>query len=86
MWSFMDSTKPSVFANSNPAGIERVIKGNGQYAFLMESNTIEHVVERECELMQIGGLLDSKGYGIALPPGWFVTTSLLSIIYSFFSQ
>ena len=69
MWSFMDSTKPSVFANSNPAGIERVIKGNGQYAFLMESNTIEYVVERECELMQIGGLLDSKGYGIALPPG-----------------
>ena len=42
---------------------------NDQYAFLAESSTIEYVIERKCELMQIGGLLDSKGYGIALPPG-----------------
>jgi hypothetical protein len=40
-----------------------------QYAFLMESTTIEYVIERECDTTQIGGLLDSKGYGIALPPG-----------------
>ena len=35
----------------------------------MESTTIEYVIERECDTTQIGGLLDSKGYGIALPPG-----------------
>jgi hypothetical protein len=46
-----------------------VKKSNGLYAFLMESTTIEYVVERECDTTQIGGLLDSKGYGIALPPG-----------------
>ena len=39
------------------------------YAFLMESTTIEYNIERECDTTQIGGLLDSKGYGIALPPG-----------------
>ena len=26
-------------------------------------------MERECDLKQLGGLLDSKGYGIALPKG-----------------
>ena len=41
----------------------------GQYAFLMESNSIQYQTERNCELTQIGGLLDSKGYGIAFTPG-----------------
>ncbi len=34
----------------------------------MESTSVEYVIERNCELAQVGGLLDSKGYGIALPP------------------
>lgn len=38
----------------------------GSYAFLMESTSIEYVIERNCELTQIGGMLDSKGYGIAM--------------------
>lgn len=67
MWSFMDSAKPSVFTGSNVEGVERVIKAKGSYAFLMESTSIEYVIERDCELTQVGGLLDSKGYGIATP-------------------
>ncbi|XP_075752246.1 glutamate receptor ionotropic, kainate 2 isoform X3 [Rhipicephalus microplus] len=54
-------------AQSNTKGVARVRSGG--YAFLMESTSIEYVVQRECQLTQIGGLLDSKGYGIALPPG-----------------
>lgn len=38
----------------------------GLFAFLMESTSIEYVVERNCDLTQIGGMLDSKGYGIAM--------------------
>lgn len=38
----------------------------GSYAFLMESTSIEYVIERNCELTQIGSMLDSKGYGIAM--------------------
>ncbi|XP_076630842.1 kainate-type ionotropic glutamate receptor subunit 1D isoform X3 [Colletes latitarsis] len=68
MWSFMDSAKPTVFTTSNVEGVERVIKGKGSYAFLMESTSIEYVIERNCDLTQVGGLLDSKGYGIAMPP------------------
>ncbi|GIY69086.1 glutamate receptor ionotropic, kainate 2 [Caerostris extrusa] len=30
---------------------------------------IEYATERDCELTRIGGELDSKGYGIATPPG-----------------
>lgn len=55
--------KPSVFAISNAEGKQRVLSGN--YAFLMESTSIEYAIERECNLTQIGGLLDSKSYGIA---------------------
>ncbi|XP_011691570.1 PREDICTED: glutamate receptor ionotropic, kainate 2-like [Wasmannia auropunctata] len=68
MWSFMDSAKPSVFTGSNGEGVDRVITGKGSYAFLMESTSIEYVIERKCDLTQVGGLLDSKGYGIAMPP------------------
>ncbi|XP_022115203.2 glutamate receptor ionotropic, kainate 2 [Pieris rapae] len=68
MWSFMESARPSVFTTSNKEGEERVMRGKGAYAYLMESTTIEYVVERNCDLTQVGGMLDSKGYGIAMPP------------------
>nr|XP_026489834.1 glutamate receptor ionotropic, kainate 2 isoform X4 [Vanessa tameamea] len=68
MWSFMESARPSVFTSSNKEGEERVMRGKGAYAYLMESTTIEYVVERNCDLTQVGGMLDSKGYGIAMPP------------------
>lgn len=48
-------------------GIERVLKSKGGYAFLMESTQIEYFKNQNCNLTQVGGLLDSKGYGIALP-------------------
>lgn len=64
----MESARPSVFTASNGEGVERVMKGKDSYAFLMESTSIEYVIERNCELTQVGGMLDSKGYGIAMPP------------------
>lgn len=67
MWSIMESTVPSVFVNSSREGIDRVKAGN--YAYLMESSMLEYYIERDCQLQRIGGLLDSKGYGIALPKG-----------------
>ncbi|XP_037042024.1 glutamate receptor ionotropic, kainate 2-like [Bradysia coprophila] len=67
MWSAMESAEPSVFVASNKDGEERVAKSKRKYAFLMESSSIEYIVARNCNLTQIGGLLDSKGYGIAMP-------------------
>lgn len=63
----MESTRPSVFPKANAEGVDRVLKSKRTYAYLMESSTIEYVVERHCDLMQIGNHLDSKGYGIAMP-------------------
>lgn len=67
MWAVMESTEPSVFTESNTEGEERVAKGNRMYAFLMESTSLEYITERNCNLTRVGGLLDSKGYGIAMP-------------------
>ena len=65
----METTRPSVFVKSNMEGVERVQRSNGAYAFLMESTSIEFFVERRCDLTQIGSMMDSKGYGIAMRPG-----------------
>ncbi|CAG2182762.1 unnamed protein product, partial [Oppiella nova] len=35
----------------------------------MESAVIEYITERYCNLTQVGGLLDNKGYGIATRKG-----------------
>ncbi|WKX93524.1 hypothetical protein Q1695_011082 [Nippostrongylus brasiliensis] len=67
MWSIMESASPTVFVNSSKEGIARVKAGN--YAYMMESSMLEYHMERDCDLQSIGGLLDSKGYGIALPKG-----------------
>lgn len=61
MWSAMEAQRPSPFTTSNNEGVERVLKANGLYAFLMESTSIEYTIERKCDLTQIGGMLDSKG-------------------------
>jgi len=58
-----------VMLNSNTEGVEKVIEADGKYAFFMESASIQYLVERECKLSQVGGLLDSKGYGIATKKG-----------------
>ena len=66
MWSFMSSNS-SNFVKTTAEGIERVKKE--KYAYLLESTTNEYMRQRDCDLMQIGGLLDSKGYGIGTPSG-----------------
>lgn len=59
MWRFMENKKPSVFVPTYEEGIRRVLEGN--YAFLMESTMLDYIVQRDCNLTQIGGLLDTKG-------------------------
>ena len=66
MWKLMES-QPSLFVKSSKEGIQRV--KTSDYAYLMESSMLEYAIERDCELLQIGGLLDQKGYAIGLPKG-----------------
>lgn len=66
MWAFM-SSKPSSLVKNNEEGIQRALTSD--YVLLMESTTIEYITQRNCNLTQIGGLIDSKGYGIGTPMG-----------------
>ncbi|KAM4704300.1 glutamate receptor ionotropic, kainate 4 isoform 2-T2 [Rhinophrynus dorsalis] len=67
MWNYMHSKQPSVFVKSTEEGIARVLNSN--YAFLLESTMNEYYRQRNCNLTQVGGLLDTKGYGIGMPVG-----------------
>lgn len=58
---FMDDQK--TYVTSTEEGRKRVEAGN--FAFFMESTSIEYITERNCNLTQIGSPLDSKNYGIA---------------------
>ena len=69
LYRVMSENENEVMMTSNKDGIDKVIMEQGSYAFFMESTTIEYVIERHCNLQQIGGLLDSKSYGIAVQQG-----------------
>lgn len=59
------SSNPDWMVKSNEEGVQRVLR-DPNYAFFMESSSIQYQIERKCELAQIGGLLDNKGYGIVM--------------------
>lgn len=63
----MSSKQSTSLVKSIEDGIQRVLKSD--YALLMESTTIEYVTRRNCNLTQVGGIIDSKGYGIGTPKG-----------------
>jgi len=68
MWAFMTTNEQVAFVGTNDEGIRRV--RDGKYAFLIESTTNDYNNQRQpCDTMKVGGNLDSKGYGIATPPG-----------------
>ncbi|CAB3226816.1 unnamed protein product [Arctia plantaginis] len=68
-------------AGNNDIGVERAEKE--QYAFFMESTSIDYVKQRHCDLLQVGGLLDSKSYGIGMkkksPYKRFIDDALLQL-------
>lgn len=63
MYKYMQE-HPQLMTSSNEEGLDKAKKG--KYAFLMESSTIEYSTQRHCEVVQVGGMLDEKGYGIAM--------------------
>ncbi|XP_071324871.1 glutamate receptor ionotropic, kainate 3 isoform X3 [Trachinotus anak] len=67
MWAFMSSRPSTSLVKSIEDGIQRVLKSD--YALIMESTTIDYITKRNCNLTQVGGLIDSKGYGIGTPLG-----------------
>ena len=64
MYDYMKANEDEVLTQDNDSGLKKVLMED--YAFLMESSSIEYITERYCNVTQIGGLLDAKGYGIAM--------------------
>ncbi|XP_029035815.1 glutamate receptor ionotropic, kainate 2-like isoform X2 [Osmia bicornis bicornis] len=64
MYDYMKENEDEVLTQDNDSGLKKVLMED--YAFLMESSSIEYITERYCNVTQIGGLLDAKGYGIAM--------------------
>lgn len=67
MWAFMSSKPSTSLVKSIEDGIQRVLKSD--YALIMESTTIDYITRSNCNLTQVGGIIDSKGYGIGTPLG-----------------
>lgn len=67
MWAFMSSRKNTALVKNTREGITRVLTTD--YALLVESTSIEYISQRNCNLTQVGGLIDSKGYGVGTPIG-----------------
>lgn len=63
----MSSRQQTALVRNSDEGIQRVLTTD--YALLMESTSIEYVTQRNCNLTQIGGPIDSKGYGVGTPIG-----------------
>uniref|UniRef100_A0A8C2XFA1 Glutamate receptor n=1 Tax=Cyclopterus lumpus TaxID=8103 RepID=A0A8C2XFA1_CYCLU len=82
MWAFMSSKPSTSLVKSIEDGIQRVLKSD--YALIMESTTIDYITRRNCNLTQVGGIIDSKGYGIGTPIGSpyrdKITIAILSIL------
>lgn len=64
MFDYMQANADEVLPPDNDSGLKKVLRED--YAFLMESSSIKYITERYCNVTQIGGLLDAKGYGIAM--------------------
>ncbi|XP_072932713.1 glutamate receptor ionotropic, kainate 3-like [Epargyreus clarus] len=65
MYRKMEANKWLVSENDHGVALAE----NTTYAFFMESTSIEYYKERHCDLLQVGGLLDSKSYGIGMKKG-----------------
>ncbi|XP_054743540.1 glutamate receptor ionotropic, kainate 2 [Anastrepha obliqua] len=68
-FNMMNNQDNSVYTKDNKEGVERVLKSNGTYMFLMETTTLEYNIERSCELRMVGEKFGEKHYAIAVPFG-----------------
>ncbi|XP_054270568.1 glutamate receptor ionotropic, kainate 2-like isoform X2 [Macrosteles quadrilineatus] len=81
MWQYMQDNYEDVMTKSNKEGVDRVLSDTEEYAFLMESASIDYEVQRKCQLRQVGNPLDNKGYGIAMHKGaWYRNILSSSVI------
>lgn len=84
MWQFMKINSNDVLVNSTNIGLKKIKKED--FALLCESKLIEYMIEKDCEYIQIGGLLDEKTYGFGLPSSKkFIRQKIILFIFKIYS-
>lgn len=68
MWSYMEISRAICAPKQQQAGWP-VRKSRGKFAFLWSQPWMSTLSRKPCDLMKVGGNLDSKGYGVATPKG-----------------
>lgn len=58
---------PSVLVYENDEGLRRA--QNENYAYLMESTSLQYYTERFCNVTQVGDLIDDRNYAIGMRKG-----------------
>ncbi|CAJ0953461.1 unnamed protein product, partial [Mesorhabditis belari] len=75
LWRHM--IEEDTFVTSYAEGIDRVRKSKGKYAFILEDLANQYESNRKpCDTMRLGELMNRFGYGVVLPFGSNLTTSL----------
>ena len=68
MWKAMEGWGHEAFMPSTDAGVAKVLSPQ-KYAYILESTMNEFYRQRNCDLLQLGGPLDTIGYALAFPKG-----------------
>ena len=69
--------RDNTLVSSNIEGLDKVRKGG--FAFFIESPRLDYEVGRNCDLVQVGKLLNSRYYAIGLQPGMKGTLQYYSV-------
>lgn len=67
MYSVLEA-HPEFLAKDNDEGLSRVHswKPEKNYAYLMESTSLEYFTERTCNVTRVGDLIDERNYAIGM--------------------
>ncbi|XP_044262846.1 glutamate receptor ionotropic, kainate 2-like [Tribolium madens] len=78
IYQYMKNHEDEVMVNDNKDGVYKAEHEN--YAFFMETTSIEYETQRRCSLSSVGHSLDEKGYGIAMRKNSSYRTALSTAI------
>lgn len=72
---------PELLVEDNAAGLRKV--QTEEYAFLMESTSLQYYTERYCNVTMVGDLIDDRNYAIGMRKS--ILLSFFFECYCFFS-
>lgn len=68
MYQVMMKNAHDVLVHENDDGLRRA--QNENYAYLMESTSLQYYTERFCNVTQVGDLIDDRNYAIGMRKGY----------------